>query len=67
MKYFPLILFIPAAIAVLAAIVTTKDRQTKLTLSNAVLVFIVVVVILTPTSILLDFLIWMKHALFHSH
>ena len=68
MKYFPVILFVPAALFAWAAIVAnTKDKETKLTPPKAILLFISGIVVLLPISVWRDFLGWLAHAVFHSN
>lgn len=68
MKYLPLILFVPAAIIAWAAIVANaKEKDTNLTPSKAVLVFICGILILMPISAWRTFLGWLSHMLFHSN
>ena len=68
MRYFPLILFVPAALIAWAAIVANaKDKEPKLTPAKAILVFFSGVAILLPISVWNHFFSWLSRAVFHSN
>jgi hypothetical protein len=68
MKYFPLLLFLPAAIVAWAAFVAeSKNDGKKLKPSEAVLAFLLGVVFLLPISVWGDFFGWLAHKVFNSN